>query len=170
MTDKEIIVLPRSLIEKIHQEAETLGVSLDELIIERLTSGLDPKERAEKYIEAALLFLERAKRELEEGDLKQASEKLWGAAAPAIKAYAYWKDGKRLASYRDLWEYKDKVVIELGKWVRSAWNVANSMHTNFYEGWATRKDVEDAFTEIERLIKVISERLRRCRSNIKKEG
>ncbi len=47
------------------------------------------------------------------GDVQQAAEKLWGAAALAVKAYASWREGKRLASHRELWEYSKKLINEL---------------------------------------------------------
>ena len=34
------------------------------------------------------------------------------------------------------------------------------MHKNFYEGLATREDVEDALKEVEKLVLTISERIR----------
>jgi len=35
------------------------------------------------------------------------------------------------------------------------------MHINFYEGFATREDVEDAFREVEKLINVIAQVLKK---------
>ena len=53
---------------------------------------------------------ERARRELERDDLRQASEKIWGDCALAIKAHAYARRGMRLESHRDLWVYKNEVA------------------------------------------------------------
>ncbi len=83
-----------------------------------------------------------------------------GAAALAVKAYAYWKEGRRLVSHRELWEYKTRVVRELGEWVRNAWVHANAMHTCFYKGLCQEDDVKAAIIEVERLVKAIKERVK----------
>ena len=83
------------------------------------------------------------------------AEELWGATVLAIKAYAEWRDGKRLTGHGELWRYKDVVADELGEWVRDSWNTGNSMHTCFYEGWCTFKDVESTMAKIERLVKEV---------------
>jgi len=44
--------------------------------------------KSASYLEEAKRFLERAKEELKKGDIRQATEKVWGAAALAIKAHA----------------------------------------------------------------------------------
>jgi len=121
-----------------------------------LTRDVDPEERAREYIEAARELLAQARVELERGDLRQASEKIWGACALAIKAHALAKRGRTLESHRDLWPYKDEVARELGDWVRGAFLKADSMHKNFYEGLATREDVEDSLKEVEKLVSAVS--------------
>lgn len=40
-------------------------------------------------METALDLLEEAREELGKGNVRQAAEKLWGAAALAVKAHAY---------------------------------------------------------------------------------
>ncbi|MGB9704934.1 MAG: PaREP1 family protein, partial [Pyrobaculum sp.] len=67
-------------------------------------------------------------------------------------AYAYWRDGVRLASHGELWRYKDKIAAELGDWVHDAWAQANAMHINFYEGWATEISVELALHRVRQLV------------------
>ena len=149
------IVLPNSLVKRIRREAERLGVSLDELLVEKLTTGLDPKDKALEYVETAQELLGQARKELGKHDLRQASEKIWGAAALAIKAHSLAAKGRRLTSHREIWSYIDQIEKEIGPWARDAFNAANAMHTNFYEAWATRKHVEDALAKTERLVKAI---------------
>ena len=151
--------LTRSATERLEKEARKLGLGLEEYILELALKDLDPRERAQEYIEASKNLLQQAREELRKGDVRQAAEKLWGATALAVKAYAEWKDGKRLTSHRELWEYKDIVVDELGEWVRDSWNAGNSMHTCFYEGWCTRRDVERDLAKIERLVREIEKRI-----------
>jgi len=118
------------------------------------------KDKALEYIKVAKELLEQVREELGKGDLGRAAEKVWGAAALSIKAYAYWKEGKRLASHGELWGYKEIVSKELGEWVREAWMIASSMHICFYERWYARGDVEITYKHVERLVKEIEERIR----------
>lgn len=156
----ETIVLPRAVVEEIAKRASALGVSTDEYLADSVLRFLDPEVASEKYLEASLQLLQQAREELSKGDLRQAGEKVWGACALAIKAYALATEGRRLESHAELWVYKDRVAGRLGGWVRVAFMLASSMHVNFYEGLATREDVEDALREVERLVKAVAEALR----------
>ena len=155
------ITLPRTIVEHAKREAKRLGISLEEYLLELISSDMDPKDKAVEYIKVAEELLEQAEEELRRGGLRQAAEKTWGAAALSIKAYAYWKEGKRLVSHEELWRYKERVSKELGEWVRDAWMMASSMHTCFYEGWCTQKDVEVAYKHVKKLVKEIEERIRK---------
>lgn len=117
---------------------------------------MDPKDRAREYLEASRELLSEVREELEKGNVRQAADKVWGAAALAIKAYALWRDGRRLASHGELWEYKSVVAEDLGRWVRVAFQQASSMHTCFYEGWCDKVDVEEALRAVERLVKAVA--------------
>ena len=75
-----------------------------------------------------------------------------GAAALAVKAYASWRDGRRLTSHGELWEYTRRMMAELGEWVSDAWAQASSMHICFYEGWCSSEDVRKALERIRRLV------------------
>lgn len=153
------ISLPKRVARRIYEEAKRLGMSSDEYLVELITQSLDPKNRAREYIETAKELLEEAYNELRKKDIRQAAEKLWGAVALAVKAYAYWRENKRLASHGDLWKYVDKLINELGEWISDAWNAGQSMHVCFYEGWCTEKHVELALKRIERLVEEIASRI-----------
>ena len=153
------ITVPRRIAERIRREAEKAGISTDEYIVELLTQGLDPPERAKEYIEAARSLVEEAWEELKKGNVRQAAEKTWGAAALAVKAYAYWKEGRRLTSHRELWMYTDIIAKEFGEWVNDAWNQAGGMHICFYEGWCSRSHVEAALKQVSRLVDEIARRI-----------
>jgi len=146
------VVIKGRLAKRVKEEAERLGFTVDEYIVELLSQGLDPKDRALEYVNAAKDLLKEAQRELGEGNTRQAAEKLWGAAALAVKAYAYWRDGKRLSSHGELWEYKRRLEDELGEWVHDSWASATEMHVCFYEGWCTEKDVATAYKRVEKLV------------------
>jgi len=157
------IVIPRAIAERVRREAERLGISLEEyllgVLLELISRDLDPKSKAREFIRAAAGLLEQAREELERENLRQAAEKVWGACALSIKAYAYWREGRRLSSHKELWEYKDVVAREVGEWVKSSWFAASSMHTCFYEGWCTKTDVERALKEVERVVEEISKEI-----------
>lgn len=157
----EVVVLRGRLAKRVREEAAKLGFSVDEYLVEVLSQGLDPRDRAREYIEAAEDLLKEACEELEKGNVRQAAEKLWGAAALAIKAYAYWREGKRLTSHGELWEYKRRLEDELGEWVSDSWYAANTMHICFYEGWCAEKDVGNAYKRVERLVKELSSLVKR---------
>jgi len=139
----------------LREKASSAGVSVEEFLFDILLRDVDPVVGAGKYLEGAEELLEEARKELEEGNLRQASEKIWDACALAIKAHALARKGVRLESHRDLWVYKNEVARELGEWVRIVFKLADSMHRNFYEGLATREDVEDVLREVEKLVESI---------------
>ncbi len=152
----EALVIRGRLARRVREKAEKYGLSVDEYLVELLSQGLDPRDRALEYIEAAEDLLEEAREELGKGNVRQAAEKLWGAAAIAIKAYAYWREGKRLTSHGELWEYKRRLGDEFGEWVHDSWASATEMHVCFYEGWCTKKDIKNAYKRIEKLVREIA--------------
>jgi len=156
-----VISVPRTIIERIRREAERQGVSVEEYVIELLSRDLDPEDRARGYAEASLELLSQARGELAKGNTRQAAEKIWGAVALAIKAYAYRRDGKNQESHRDLWEYKNRVADELGEWVGKVFRESSGLHTCFYEGWCTERDVKEVLVEVEKLVKEIASHVKK---------
>ena len=161
---QSVIVVRGRLARRIREEAGKLGISVDEYIVELLSQGLDPRERAIEYIDAAEELLREAREELSKGNVRQAAEKLWGATALAVKAYAYWKDGKRLSSHGELWEYKRRLEDEFGEWVSDAWNAGSTMHICSYENWCAEKDVSTAYKRVEKLIREVATRIKNVNS------
>jgi len=161
----QAIVVRGRLAERVREEARKLGLSVEEYVVDLLSQGLDPKERAVEYIEAAEELLREAREELEKGNVRQAAEKVWGSTALAIKAFAYWKAGKRLVSHAELWEFKRVLEDELGEWVSDSWNAGNTMHICFYEGWCIKRDVERAYKRVERLVNEVAARVKGRKEN-----
>ncbi len=157
----EALVIRGRLARRVREEAEKRGLTAEEYLVEVLSQSLDPKDRALEYIEAAEDLLEEAREELGKGNLRQAAEKLWGAAALAVKAYAYLREGKRLTSHGELWEYKRRLEDELGEWVHDSWASATEMHVCFYEGWCKEKDITIARKRIEKLVKEVASLVRK---------
>ena len=92
----------------------------------------DQEELAEKHTRIARRFITAADRYLAEGDLVQASEKLWGAAAHATKVYCIsrgWRHGK----YSHLKRAMRSMTEETGddSWA-DGFKVAYELHLNFY--------------------------------------
>ena len=71
------IVLRGWLARRVGEEAEKLGVSVEEYLVELLSQGLDPKDKALKYLEAAEDLLEEAREKLRYEGSVRCAENLW---------------------------------------------------------------------------------------------
>jgi len=156
----QVILVRGRLAKRLREEAEKLGITIDVYLVELLTQGLDPKDRAREYVEVAQELLNEAREELKKGDVRQAVEKVWDVGALTVKAYAYWREGKRLASHGELWRHVDVLTEELGDWVHDSWMNAASMHVCFYEGWCTERSVYTALKQVERLVKEVASKVK----------
>ncbi len=104
------------------------------------------------YSDTGREFLARARTYLAEDDLRQASEKGWGAAAQMVKAAAETR-GWRHHVHRDLWRTINRLANETGdERVRDGFNAASTLHTNFYEGWLERETVEANLARVAELV------------------
>ena len=135
------LLLPRIIIEELKRKADEVGISIDEYLFDIIVRDSDPNMAVEKYLKGAQQLIEQAEEEIKKENLRQASEKVWGACALAVKAHALAKKGARLESHRDLWVYKNEIAREIGDWVKIVFKLADSMHKNFYENLTTREDV-----------------------------
>ena len=102
---------------------------------------MTPSE-SDNHIEISLRFLAHADEQLQDGDLPQASEKAWGAAAHYLKAVAK-RRGWRNESHRDLFSINSRLIRETDDPERMAllFGNLNGLHSNFYEDWYTEVDV-----------------------------
>ena len=90
--------------------------------------------RANYHTDTAAEFLIKGRAHLAEGDLLQASEKGWGAAAQMVKAVAEAR-GWRHSTHGDLYHVVDLVAEELSDpRVQTLFRSASALHQNFYEG------------------------------------
>ncbi len=95
--------------------------------------------------------LDHAQGFLAEGDLKQASEKAWGAAALLVKAAAEER-GWRHEGHRDLWRALHRLADETeDEEMRRQFGLAGALHTNYYEDWLDTKAVEQYLGEVRQL-------------------
>ncbi len=150
------VTLPQKLSEKLREKAEEKDYLPEELVIEILFKSLDeeidPEELVEQYRLLSDKYLKEGKEFLNKGDLVQASEKLWGASALAVKMVAAER-GLKLDKHGGLWSFIDTLTKESGdkEFVR-LFHVANGLHKNFYENEMPKEAVEVSAEDIERLI------------------
>ena len=97
-----------------------------------------------KYTSMSREYMGHAEEYLQQGDLKQASEKSWGAAACALKAIAEQR-GWLHQSHSLLFDISNQIADELNRAeIRDMFSAAKSMHQNFYENWEPEEGVEYA--------------------------
>ena len=111
----------------------------------------------ERYQEVSATLLDQAHAELDAGDLIQASEKFWGAAAQALKAIAQergWDHGSHAHFYaivRNLVdETGDHHLVEL-------FGGANLLHINFYEHWLEEIEIRTFAQQVQQLLHRLDE-------------
>ena len=93
-----------------------------------------------QHIKTARKFLADADREYEAGDVLQASEKLWGAAAHVVTAEMK-RRGMEARSHRALVQAVEKFAVDAeDPSIRDMFGIARSFHSNFYNG--TMEDYE----------------------------
>ena len=104
------------------------------------------------YQQASERFLAQARQELSAGDLPQASEKGWGTAAQIVKAVAEqrgWEHGV----HRQLFDAIDNLRAETGDLeIAHLFDVANALHTNFYEGRRSVQSIAVALDAVARFV------------------
>ena len=85
----------------------------------------------QQYQQASEHFLAQARRELANGDLAQASEKGWGAAAQILKAIVNQRGWEHNRHYH---RTANRLRAETGDDdIRRLFAVASDLHENFYE-------------------------------------
>ena len=103
---------------------------------------------AMEHLRTSYRFVEQAQEEFEQGDVLQASEKAWGAAARAVKAAAEQR-GWAHNSHRDLFDIVTKVARETkDQDLKTHFRAANTLHQNFYEGSQNDEFVQDGLQEV----------------------
>lgn len=148
------VELSEKLREKLKRESEKRGIPEDEIILEALSKflELDPKEKAEMHLSLSEKYLKEAEEFLEKKDFIQASEKAWGAASQIVKAVAA-KRGIELRSHGELHKFISKLKEETkDEEIRKLWQVAISLHQNFYENWLPEEIVRESIGDVKRLV------------------
>lgn len=130
-----------------------MGVSGEELILEALSEilNIDPETKAEVHIALSEKYAREMNEFLEKGDYVQASEKAWGAASQILKAVAS-KRGRELRN-GELHKFVSELREETdNQELRRLWQVATSLHQNFYENWLPEKIVKESIEDVKRFV------------------
>ena len=113
------------------------------------------------YGEQAYIFLEQAKEELQADDLRQASEKGWGAASQMVKAVADYRDWPHVV-HGHIVAAVESVADELqDRELRVCFDAAQALHRNFYEGGMSQPGVALRLAQVEILLQKLRNYLMR---------
>ena len=100
------------------------------------------------YIDLSSSYLRKAHEHLAEGDLVQASEKGWGAAAELVKACAEARELDHVR-HRQLWLTVNRLVDETGdRELQFLFSQAESLHGNFYEDYYDESAVASYLSQV----------------------
>ena len=112
---------------------------------------------ADDHAAISRTFIAHAREELQKGNNLQASEKVWGAAAHALKAVAIqrgWRHGRHEA----LFDIADQVGKELGRTdFSNVISIAHALHVNFYENLRREESIRSAIDAIEQFVTDLDE-------------
>jgi hypothetical protein len=98
-------------------------------------------------------YLKDGEELLRKGDLLQAGEKFWGAAAEIVKAVAA-RERKHLRTHNQLWNYLldlDEKHPNLG--LRRDFISAGYLHANFYEEDLTHRTVRKLADDVQSFVR-----------------
>ena len=110
---------------------------------------------AHTYHAASRQMLAQGREELAGGDIRQASEKGWGAAAQMVKAIAEQR-GWEHRNHAALFDAISFLVSETRDHeIRRLFHVANALHVNFYENWDNAANVSSALDDVERFLDML---------------
>lgn len=108
--------------------------------------------RTDHYSDLSAHYLSKARLHFDEGDLTQASEKAWGAAATALKACAE----ERGWDHHRHWHHRVNLrhlVEESGDLeLTELFSFAETMHANFYENFLSASELSVLLGHVERLV------------------
>jgi hypothetical protein len=104
--------------------------------------------RAEEHVLTSRELFAKAEEALVQGDLLQASEKGWGAAAHMVKGVAGRKRWRH-DGHRELYHAVNRLAQETGdRQLRVLFSSASALHMNFYENWMPREMIEDNLAQV----------------------
>ena len=109
---------------------------------------------ADDHEEISRKFVEHAREELEKGNNLQASEKIWGAAAHAVKAIAVQRGWR----HDQLFDVAEQMGKEFDRSdFSNAMSIAHGFHVNFYENLRREEAIRSAIDAIEQFVTDLGE-------------
>ena len=117
-----------------------------------------PQEISDRYLKISRLHLQQAEEELfVKGDTMQASEKIWNAAAQALKSVAALR-GWNHKSHALLGDIAMQLRLELGRpELSEQFRLLEAAHNNFYEHRWAADEVEDRMNTARRFVGQLEE-------------
>ena len=109
-----------------------------------------------KHLTISHRFRDQGLAEIESGDLLQGSEKLWGAAAHAVKAAAEqrgWNHNGHFYLFNAINEF---VLVTGEPRLKEAFDAANQLHINFYEDTLSSAQIDKHAQDVLDLIEMIN--------------
>ena len=107
---------------------------------------------SQKYRQTSRRLLAQARHELDQGDLIQASEKGWGAAAHMLKAIAEER-GLEHGRHRHLTRVASHLRSQTGDGdLFRLYQVAEALHGNFYEDEYQAENIAQSLDDVGRLL------------------
>jgi len=108
--------------------------------------------RAKTYLDASEALLAEAEELLASGDLREASEKFWGAVVQAVKAVAEAR-GWEHYRHHHISRAISRLVAETGDVELSRlFSSAERLHANFYEGFMSELELRAHAEDARRLV------------------
>ena len=112
---------------------------------------------SKRYRSAAHTLFDQAVVELEAGDMRQASEKFWGAAAQSMKALAE-RSGRPHGGHAHFYRLIDEVVSQTEDERFDVWfSCANHLHINFYEDRMSESSIRANAESVRQLVDELAE-------------
>ena len=144
---------PEKILRRINEISRSEDALPEEIINEAVLEYLqlaDPETKTELHANLSEKYLSDAEELIKEEDYVQASEKLWGAASQMVKAVAA-KRNLELRSHSDLNRFVAELRREVNEpEIRRLWQIATSLHQNFYEAWLPGETVKESVEDIKR--------------------
>lgn len=104
--------------------------------------------KSERYISRSIHYFKNALHFIEIGEAEKASELLWGCVAQALKATAAINNIE-LRSHRRIRNYAMELARSLNDIsIKSTFDVAQNLHSNFYESGLLLEDVTIAAEQV----------------------
>ena len=114
-------------------------------------------QQIQTYRNRSRSFLGKAREELADNDLEQASEKAWGAASLIVKAVAEARQIPHV-SHAGLWDVVGVLVDETGDdELSDLFGFANALHKNFYENRMSIRTVRRGIQRMETFVDKVEE-------------